>query len=495
MLKGEKMLYRKYRPKILSEIYGQNEIVEELKKEFSESGFAKGYIITGEKGTGKTSVGRLIISSMLCENFSEEGCCSKCTSCRKIRNGTLEEFIEADLSVKESVFSLEKELLSVEKKGIFFLIKNAELMSDNLKTIIKERIEDKEGKIVPILVSDEEINFFNNFKKLHLVSLNTESMIELLKKVSKSEKYRLKEDVIAIIANSSKGNMKKSLCILERAFQLFGTECTAEQVSKIVSGISLKTARTFYNKLLTGDKERIAEWIETVDNEGADSFELLLALEDFVAEEDILGSDAEFRLKIMEAVQQVLSISSNFPQMNNSFYLQYFMMLLFPYAGRHRYISSPVLNVSFFEDSEAENVEEEKSYPFVSETLKVPKIEGNYSKTEIELLEKIENFDIAYIDLDVKELKDNWDLIVMKVSSQNPSLGMALQSAFPKIISNGIIHIAFPLSSKFMYNRIKKRTSDKKLVEEAINAEFSAKAQVCFELLSVEEEAEMVFET
>ena len=50
------MLYRKYRPKILSEIYGQPEIVEELKKEFSETGFAKGYVITGEKGTGKTSV-------------------------------------------------------------------------------------------------------------------------------------------------------------------------------------------------------------------------------------------------------------------------------------------------------------------------------------------------------------------------------------------------------------------------------------------------------
>lgn len=488
------MLYRKYRPRILSEIYGQNEIVEELKKEFSESGFAKGYIITGEKGTGKTSVGRLIISSMLCENFSEEGCCGRCTSCRKIRNGTLEEFIEADLSVKESVFSLEKELSS-EKKGVFFLIKNAELMSDNLKVIIKERIEDEEGKIVPVLVSDEEINFFNSFKKLHLVSLSTESMIELLQRVSKSEKYRLKEEVIAIIANSSKGNIKKSLYTLERAFQLFGTGCTVEQVSKIVSGISLKMAKTFYNKLLTGDKERIAEWIETVDNEGADSFELLLALEDFAAEEDILGNDAEFRLKIMEAVQQVLSISANFPQMNNSFYLQYFMMILFPYAGRHSYISSPVLNVSFFENSEAENMQEEKSYPFVSETLKVPKIEGNYSKTEIELLEKIENFDIAYIDLDVKELKENWDLIVMKVSSQNPSLGMALQGAFPKIISNGIIHIAFPLSSKFMYNRIKKRTSDKKLVEEAINAEFSAKAQVCFELLSVEEEAEMAFET
>ena len=382
------MLYRKYRPRILSEIYGQNEIVEELKKEFSESGFAKGYIITGEKGTGKTSVGRLIISSMLCENFSEEGCCGRCTSCRKIRNGTLEEFIEADLSVKESVFSLEKELSS-EKKGVFFLIKNAELMSDNLKVIIKERIEDEEGKIVPVLVSDEEINFFNSFKKLHLVSLSTESMIELLQRVSKSEKYRLKEEVIAIIANSSKGNIKKSLYTLERAFQLFGTGCTVEQVSKIVSGISLKMAKTFYNKLLTGDKERIAEWIETVDNEGADSFELLLALEDFAAEEDILGNDAEFRLKIMEAVQQVLSISANFPQMNNSFYLQYFMMILFPYAGRHSYISSPVLNVSFFENSEAENMQEEKSYPFVSETLKVPKIEGNYSKTEIELLEKI----------------------------------------------------------------------------------------------------------
>lgn len=488
------MLYRKYRPKILSEIYGQPEIVEELKKEFSETGFAKGYVITGEKGTGKTSVGRLIISSMLCENFSEKGCCGRCTSCRKIRNGTLEEFIEADLSVKESVFSLEKELLS-ERKGIFFLIKNAELMSDNLKEIIKERVEDEEGKIVPILVSDEDISFFHDFKKLCLSSLNTESMAKLLQKVSKTEKYRLKEDVITIIANSSKGNIKKSLYTLERAFQLFGTECTAEQASKIVSGISLKTARIFYNKLLTGDKERIAEWIETVDSEGADSFELLLALEDFVAEEDILGSDAEFRLKIMEAVQQVLSISSNFPQMNNSFYLQYFMMLLFPYAGKHGYISSPVLNVSFLEESEAENIQEEKPFPFVSETLKVPKIDGNYSKTEIELLEKIENFDIAYIDLDVKELKENWDLIVMKVSSQNPSLGMALQGAFPKIISNGIIHIAFPLSSKFMYNRIKKRTSDKKLVEEAINSEFSANAQVCFELLSVEEEAEMVFET
>ena len=484
------MLYRKYRPKILSEIYGQPEVVEELKREFSETGFAKGYVITGEKGTGKTSVGRILVSSMLCENFSDEGCCGKCTFCKKIRNGTLEEFIEVDLSVKESVISLEKELSSENSKGRFFLIKNAELMSLNIKRILLERTEAEENPIVSILISEEIIEGVESFKNLHLKSLNEDSVMELLKIASKNERYKFNDEILSIISKSSNGNIKKAFFLLERAFNIFQDECTLEDIKKIVSSIPLKTIKAFYKKLLSGDKERIMEWVETVDRKGADAMEFLTALEDFVAEDDILETNAEFRLKISDAIQQTFFMASNFPQMNNLFYFHFFITKLFPYAGTQKYES--VKGEEFFFD-EIDEEKAENDFPFESETLKGVDMGKDYSQMEIEIFNEIGFSNQNYIDIDIEKIKENWDLIIMKITSENSSLGMTLKETVPRKILNGSIYIAFPSSCNFLYNRIKSRNSDIKTIERIINNEFASKAKVCFELLTLEEEAEMAF--
>lgn len=92
-------LYRKYRPKNLDEIYGQEHIVQTIKNSIVNDKLSHAYIFNGTRGVGKTTIARIIAKTVNCENLSSYNFCDKCENCIEINNKNFVDIIEIDLKL------------------------------------------------------------------------------------------------------------------------------------------------------------------------------------------------------------------------------------------------------------------------------------------------------------------------------------------------------------------------------------------------------------
>lgn len=466
------MLYRKYRPKTLNEIFKQEDIVEDLKKSLKNKKLEKGYIINGTTGTGKISIARIIASIFFCENSDENGNCGKCLFCKNIREGNFNEnVIEVDLSIPSSLKFLEIKVSRKISGKKVFILKNAQFMTIEIKEFFEKFNNTENCNILPIFISTKLINGFDEFKRYKLKTYSYLEMEELLSIVAKRENINIQRSALYEIATNVGGSMKKALFYLERVKKTFPFSCNREQVKVLLSKVSEEIIRKFYQKLIEGDSDRIFELVENFELNGINAEELFNGLQDFIFK---LGITSSFRKRMLKVAEEVKIIIKKMSLISNSFYIQYFVANFF---------NTP----DIFEEEIAE-----KEIPFLPETIKSEVIEKNLTLEE-EILKKYGNYEKKYVDITLEELKKFWPEIVQSFSLKDPTNGMVLYETVPNLILNGVIYVAFKNDVDFFFKRSKSKKIYKKILEDLINNKFNSNIKVEFELLTEKEETEIDF--
>ena len=97
------VLYRKYRPKVFSDVYGQEHVTRTLLNEIKENRVSHAYLFTGSRGTGKTTCAKILAKAVNCENSQDGEPCGECEVCRGIDSGSLFDVVEIDAASNNSV--------------------------------------------------------------------------------------------------------------------------------------------------------------------------------------------------------------------------------------------------------------------------------------------------------------------------------------------------------------------------------------------------------
>ena len=97
------VLYRKYRPRVFADVYGQDHVTSTLKNEIKEGRISHAYLFTGSRGTGKTTCAKILAKAVNCPNAVDGEPCNACEICKGLDNGTIYDVVEIDAASNNGV--------------------------------------------------------------------------------------------------------------------------------------------------------------------------------------------------------------------------------------------------------------------------------------------------------------------------------------------------------------------------------------------------------
>lgn len=241
-----KVLYRKYRPDNFDDVIGQKYVVEILKNSIKEGRIAHAYLFSGPRGTGKTSMARILAKSLNCLDNKEGKACEKCNNCISFLSNP--DIIEIDAASNNGVEEI-RELINNVKimpsslKYKVYIIDEVHMLSQSAFNALLLTLEEPPEHVIFILattnIESVPITILSRCQKFDFRRIDDDDIVNRLKFICEKENISYEEDGLREIAILSDGGLRDALSILDQISKN-GEVITLELVSQEVGSISNK---------------------------------------------------------------------------------------------------------------------------------------------------------------------------------------------------------------------------------------------------------------
>jgi len=284
---GEKYipLYRKYRPKNLQEVVGQEHVKKALTNAISLNKISHAYLFTGPRGTGKTSIARILAKSLNCKEGPTLTPCEVCPSCIDIKNSTLIDVIEIDAAsnrkVEDAQNILEKiQYVPVNGRYKIYIIDEVHMLSNHAFNALLKTLEEPPENVIFILATTEPQKVLETItsrcQRFDFRRITTDDIVNHLKNIAKEEKIKIEDEAIFTIAKNSAGGMRDSLALLDQVSVLgSSTSITTEDVNKLLGRISFDVLNNLADKIIQSKPQEVIELLEQIYNNGNEPSQIL----------------------------------------------------------------------------------------------------------------------------------------------------------------------------------------------------------------------------
>lgn len=284
---GEKYipLYRKYRPKNLQEVVGQDHVKKALANAINLNKISHAYLFTGPRGTGKTSIARILAKSLNCKEGPTLTPCEVCPSCIDIKNSTLIDVIEIDAAsnrkVEDAQNILEKiQYVPVNGRYKIYIIDEVHMLTNHAFNALLKTLEEPPENVIFILATTEPQKVLETItsrcQRFDFRRITTEDIVAHLKTIAKEEKINIEDEAIFTIAKNSAGGMRDSLALLDQVSVLGSAKSiTSEDVNKLLGRISFDVLNNLSDKIIQSQPQAAIELLETIYNNGNEPSQIL----------------------------------------------------------------------------------------------------------------------------------------------------------------------------------------------------------------------------
>ena len=233
------MLYNQYRPTDFSEVKGQEDVLVTMKRQAQTGNFGHAYLLAGHRGTGKTTIARILSKAINCENPTEKGPCKMCPSCLAAKNSM--DIKELDAATNNGVDHI-KELTGqtkyrpVQLKNKVFIIDEVHNLSTAAFDVLLKPLEEPPSYCTFILCTTElhkiPVTIRSRCETYTFHPIPPEPMKERIREVLKEQDTTCEEDALNLIVRNANGGMRDALGILEQLMAGSGSAITAEAAKK-----------------------------------------------------------------------------------------------------------------------------------------------------------------------------------------------------------------------------------------------------------------------
>ena len=282
-----KVLSRKYRPKKLEEVVGQDFAVKTLSNAFAEEKLAHAFLFTGIRGVGKTTIARIIAMGLNCEKEKKPTAnpCGICSNCKAILQDRFEDVLEIDAASNTGVDDVREIISSLKyrpSKGNYkvFIIDEVHMLSNSAFNALLKTIEEPPSYVKFIFCTTEmkkiPITIVSRCQKYNLNRVSLLSLCSYLKKIVELEKLNVSRDAITIIVRNSEGSIRDSLTILDQCVLTFNDKnVSAENVNQIIGLTSQSFLLDLFFNIVDGDIVKAVKTLKDIYIKGGNPKQLI----------------------------------------------------------------------------------------------------------------------------------------------------------------------------------------------------------------------------
>ena len=287
-----KALYRSYRPQTFGEVAGQEHIVTTLKNAIKENRISHAYLFAGPRGTGKTTVAKLLAKALNCTG--ENPPCDQCPNCKAITVGEHPDVIEIDAASNNGVDEVRDLIDKVKYAPIngkykVYIIDEVHMMSTGAFNALLKTLEEPPAHIVFFLATTEPHKILptiiSRCQRFDFKKVENHDIISRLEYVLKSENKKYELPALESVAKLAEGGMRDALSILEQCLA-YNNELTVESVNMVYGLLSMDNKISFIKQLLSKDIKGVLTSLDNMLSGSIDikrlTFDLVDVLKDII---------------------------------------------------------------------------------------------------------------------------------------------------------------------------------------------------------------------
>lgn len=219
------VLYRKYRPKVFSDVYGQDHVTSTLKNEIKNGRVSHAYLFTGSRGTGKTTCAKILAKAVNCEHNVDGEPCNECEVCKGLDNGSIYDVVEIDAASNngvDNIRELRDETNYAPSRGKYrvYIIDEVHMLSTGAFNALLKTLEEPPAHVIFILATTEvhklPATILSRCQRFDFKRIQPETMAIRLKEVAGLEGLSLDDDAAVLIARIADGALRDGLSILDQ---------------------------------------------------------------------------------------------------------------------------------------------------------------------------------------------------------------------------------------------------------------------------------------
>ena len=271
-------LYRKFRPGNFNDVKGQDHIVTTIRNQIKAGRIGHAYLFTGTRGTGKTTVAKLLAKVVNCENPVDGNPCNECRMCKGISAQTSMNVIEIDAASNNGVDNVREIVDEVrysptEGKYKVYIIDEVHMLSTGAFNALLKTIEEPPSYVIFILATTEvhkiPVTILSRCQRYDFKRITIDTIAARMAELMEAEKIEVEEKALRYVARVADGSLRDGLSLLDQCISFYlGKKITYDNVLEVLGAVDTEVFSKLLDSIRKSDVSSCIQVLEEIESGG-----------------------------------------------------------------------------------------------------------------------------------------------------------------------------------------------------------------------------------